>query len=159
MVYTVGEMAKLLGVTASTLRYYDKEGLLPFVERSSGGIRMFQESDIEWLQVIGCMKKAGMSIKDIRQYIEMALQGDDTIDLRLAMFHHQQEVLKQQMVELQHTMEMVDYKCWYYETAKERVRSMRRKRWSFPKSRNAFEKFGRSCALRRGLRQKYNKTA
>lgn len=61
MVYTVGEMAKLLGVTASTLRYYDKEGLLPFVERSSGGIRMFQESDIEWLQVIGCMKKAGMS--------------------------------------------------------------------------------------------------
>ena len=56
MVYTVGEMAKLLGITASTLRYYDKEGLLPFVERSSGGIRMFQESDFEWLQVIGCMK-------------------------------------------------------------------------------------------------------
>lgn len=75
MVYTVGEMAKLLGVTASTLRYYDKEGLLPFVERSSGGIRMFQDSDFEWLQVIGCMKKAGMSIRDIRQYVEMALQG------------------------------------------------------------------------------------
>ena len=112
MVYTVGEMAKLLGVAASTLRYYDKEGLLPFVERSSGGIRMFRESDIEWLQVISCMKKAGMSIKDIRQYIEMALQGDDTIDLRLAMFRRQQEVLKQQMAELQHTMEMVDYKCW-----------------------------------------------
>lgn len=107
------------GVAASTLRYYDKEGLLPFVERSSGGIRMFRESDIEWLQVIGCMKKAGMSIKDIRQYIEMALQGDDTIDLRLAMFRRQQEALKQQMAELQHTMEMVDYKCWYYETAKE----------------------------------------
>ena len=118
MIYTVGEMAQKLGVPASTLRYYDKEGLLPFVERSSGGIRMFRETDFEWLQVIRCMKKAGMSIKDIRQYIEMALQGDDTIDLRLAMFHHQQEVLKQQMVELQHTMEMVDYKCWYYETAK-----------------------------------------
>ena len=80
MVYTVGEMAKLLGVAASTLRYYDKEGLLPFVERSSGGIRMFRESDIEWLQVIGCMKKAGMSIKDIREYINLAMQGDDTID-------------------------------------------------------------------------------
>lgn len=118
MIYTVGEMAKLLGVTASTLRYYDKEGLLPFVERSSGGIRMFQESDIEWLQVIGCMKKAGMSIKDIRKYIEMALQGDDTIELRLSLFQHQQKVLKQQMEELRHTMEMVDYKCWYYETAK-----------------------------------------
>ena len=119
MVYTVGEMAKLLGITASTLRYYDKEGLLPFVERSSGGIRMFQESDFEWLQVIGCMKKAGMSIKDIRQYIEMALQGDETIGPRLAMFRHQREVLKQQMEELQRTMQMVDYKCWYYETALE----------------------------------------
>lgn len=82
MVYTVGEMAKKLDVPASTLRYYDKEGLLPFVERSSGGIRMFQESDFEWLQVIGCMKKAGMSIRDIRQYIELALRGDDTIDTR-----------------------------------------------------------------------------
>ena len=119
MVYTVGEMAKLLGVTASTLRYYDKEGLLPFVERSSGGIRMFQEKDFEWLRVIDCMKKAGMSIKDIRQYIEMALQGDDTIDLRLSMFRRQQEELKRQMEELRHTMEMVDYKCWYYETAKQ----------------------------------------
>ena len=118
MIYTVGEMARLLGVTASTLRYYDKEGLLPFVERSSGGIRMFQESDIEWLQIIGCMKKAGMSIKDIRQYIQMALQGDDTIEMRLAMFRHQQEVLMEQMEELRHTMQIVEYKCWYYETAK-----------------------------------------
>ena len=118
MVYTVGEMAKLLGVTASTLRYYDKEGLLPFVEHSSGGIRMFRESDIEWLRVIECMKKAGMSIKDIRQYIELALKGDDTIELRLMMFRRQKEVLQQKMAEMQHTMAMVEYKCWYYETAK-----------------------------------------
>lgn len=78
-------MARLLGVPASTLRYYDKEGLLPFVERSSGGIRMFKESDIEWLKVIGCMKKAGMSIKDIKLYIELAMKGNDTIDARLDM--------------------------------------------------------------------------
>lgn len=118
MVYTVGEMAKMLGVSASTLRYYDKEGLLPFVERSSGGIRMFRDSDIEWLQVIGCMKKAGMSIRDIKQYIEMALQGDETIGLRLDMFRRQREAMKAQMEELRHAMEMVEYKCWYYETAK-----------------------------------------
>ena len=62
MIYTVDEMAQKLGVPASTLRYYDKEGLLPFVERSSGGIRMFRENDFEWLQVIRCMKKAGMPI-------------------------------------------------------------------------------------------------
>lgn len=118
MVYTVGEAAKRLGISPSTLRYYDKEGLLPFVERSSGGIRMFQESDFEWLQVIECMKKAGMSIKAIREYIEMALQGDSTIDARLELFRRQQKEVEQQMVELQHTMEMLRYKCWYYETAK-----------------------------------------
>ena len=119
MAYTVGEMAKRLGVPASTLRYYDKEGLLPFVERSSGGIRMFRESDFEWLQVIGCMKKAGMSIRDIRQYIELALRGDDTIDTRLKMFTHQRDVLLAQMEEMCHTLETVEYKCWFYETARE----------------------------------------
>ena len=117
MIYTVGEMAKRLDVPASTLRFYDKEGLLPFVERSPGGIRMFQDTDLEWLQIIGCMKKAGMSIRDIRQYIELAQQGDDTIELRLAMFRRQREVLIGQLAELQHTLETVEYKCWFYETA------------------------------------------
>lgn len=115
--YTVGEMAKMLGVPASTLRYYDKEGLLPFVGRSAGGIRMFRESDLEWLRIIGCMKKAGMSIRDIRQYIELAMKGNNTIDARLEMFRRQRKVLEEQMAELQHTMDMVNYKCWYYETA------------------------------------------
>ena len=93
MLYTVGEMARMLDVPASTLRYYDKEGLLPFVMRSSGGIRMFQESDVEWLRVIACLKSAGMSIKDIRTYIELAMQGDGTIDARLALFQKQREAL------------------------------------------------------------------
>lgn len=118
MVYTVGEMARRLEVSASTLRYYDKEGLLPFVERSSGGIRMFRESDFEWLQVISCMKKAGMSIRDIRHYIELAMQGDDTIETRLQLFQHQRDVLNQQIAEMKRTLETVEYKCWFYETAK-----------------------------------------
>ena len=73
MLCTVGEMAKALGVAPSTLRYYDKEGLLPFVERSPGGIRLFRETDVEWLNVIGCLKSAGMSIGDIREYIRLAM--------------------------------------------------------------------------------------
>ena len=117
MVYTVGEMAKLLGVPASTLRYYDKEGLLPFVERSPGGIRMFQEKDYEWLKIIGCLKKAGMSLKDIREYIMLSLQGDSTIGQRLELFRKQKEELNRQMEELKQTMKVLDYKCWYYETA------------------------------------------
>ena len=78
MLYTVGEMAKLMGVAPSTLRYYDKEGLLPFVERSEGGIRVFKESDYEWLKVIECLKKTGMQLKDIRSFILMAMEGDST---------------------------------------------------------------------------------
>ena len=115
--YTVGEMARMLHVPASTLRYYDKQGLLPFVERSPGGIRVFKDSDFEWLRIIECMKKAGMSLKDIRIYIELAMQGDSTIDARLAMFRRQQDTLRAQMQQLQDTMQVLEYKCWYYETA------------------------------------------
>lgn len=117
MAYTVGEMARRLGVPASTIRYYDKEGLLPFVGRSSGGIRVFTEKDFEWLRIIECLKKTGMSLKDIREYIELAMQGDETIARRLELFRRQRTVLETRMAELQQTMDTLDYKCWFYETA------------------------------------------
>ena len=104
MAYTVGEMARRLGVPASTIRYYDKEGLLPFVGRSSGGIRVFTEKDFEWLRIIECLKKTGMSLKDIREYIELAMQGDETIARRLELFRKQRTVLETRMAELQQTM-------------------------------------------------------
>ena len=119
MLYTVGEMAKRLGIAPSTLRYYDQEGLLPFVERSSSGIRMFKDSDYEWLQVIECLKKTGMQLKDIREFIEMAMQGDETIEPRLALIRKQREVVKAQIETLQETLRTLDFKCWYYETAQE----------------------------------------
>ncbi|MGM9663181.1 MAG: MerR family transcriptional regulator [Oscillospiraceae bacterium] len=119
MFYTVGEMAKRLGISASALRYYDQEGLLPFVERSGGGIRMFKDSDYEWLKVIECLKKTGMPLKDIRDFIHMAMQGDNTIDERLALIIRRQEAVRRQMEELRQTLETLDFKRWYYETAKE----------------------------------------
>ncbi len=119
MSYTVGEMAKILDVPASTLRYYDKEGLLPFVKRTSGGIRVFENTDFEWLQIINCMKKSGMSITDIREYIHLTLEGNSTIDARLEMFKRQKEVLEKQIEEMNETLKTLEYKCWFYETAKE----------------------------------------
>lgn len=118
MLYTVGEMAKRMGVSASTLRYYDQEGLLPFVERSSGGMRMFKESDYEWLKIIECLKKTGMPLKDIRGFILMAIEGDATIDARLELIIKQQEAVRERLSELQETLETLDFKRWYYETAK-----------------------------------------
>lgn len=80
MTYTVGEIAKRLNIAPSALRYYDKEGLLPFVERSSGGIRIFREEDMDWLELIECMKCTGMPIKEIKHFIDCCVEGDNRIN-------------------------------------------------------------------------------
>ena len=117
MLYTVGEIAKKIGVAPSTLRYYDKEGLLPFVERSGGGIRMFKDADLEWLSIIECLKKTGMPIKEIKKFIDWCSEGDSTIEKRLELIDSQRDALLRKMEELQKNLKILDYKHWYYETA------------------------------------------
>lgn len=119
MFYTIGEMAKRLGVAPSTLRYYDKEGLLPFLERSSSGVRVFKDADFEWLQVIECLKKTGMSLTDIKHFIALSMQGDDTIEERLTLIVHQKEAVQAQLDDLTNTLKALEFKEWYYKTAKE----------------------------------------
>jgi len=92
--------------------------LLPFVERSSGGIRMFKDADFEWLQVIECLKKTGMQLGDIKRFIEMAMQGNETIDERLELIVNQKEAVKLRINELNATLKTLEFKHWYYETAK-----------------------------------------
>jgi len=117
MVYTVGEAAKQIKVAASTLRYCDKEGLLPFVERSDGGIRLFKAEDMSMLKTIECLKKTGMPIKEIKHFIDCCVEGDARIDERLAIIKDQQASVIEQMQELQEMLDMLDFKRWYYETA------------------------------------------
>ncbi len=119
MLYTVGEMARLLGINSSTLRYYDKEGLLPFVERSENGVRVFKDEDYAWLQIIECLKKTGMQLKDIKEFVLMAMQGDDTISNRLELIKKQRGLLMEKIYEYEKMLKILDYKCWYYETAQE----------------------------------------
>lgn len=118
MIYTVGEVAKQLNVAASTLRYYDKEGLLPFVERSSGGMRVFKDEDLSWLKTIECLKKTGMPIKDIKHFMDCCVEGDSKIDERLSIMESQRDAVIKQMKEMQEMLDMLNYKSWYYETAK-----------------------------------------
>ncbi len=118
MLYTVGEMAKKIGVAPSTLRYYDKEGLLPFVERSGGGIRMFKEDDLDWLSIIECLKKTGMPIKEIKKFVDWCIEGDSTIEQRLELIDNQREAVLKQIAQLHETLDTLNYKHWYYETAK-----------------------------------------
>lgn len=119
MIYTVGEAARQIDVAASTLRYYDKEGLLPFLERSGGGMRMFKDDDLSWLKTIECLKKTGMPIKDIKHFIDYCMEGDSRIDERLEIIRAQRESVIRQMEEMQSMLDMLSYKCWYYEKAKE----------------------------------------
>lgn len=118
MHYTIGEIAKKINISPHTLRFYAKERLLPFVERSESGIRMFKDEDFEGLMIIECLKKTGMPIKDIKTFIDWVIEGDSTIDKRLDMFKKQKEAVEKQIAELQETLELLEYKCWYYETAK-----------------------------------------
>ena len=119
MFYTVGEMAKILNIAPSTLRYYDKEGMLPFVERSGSGIRMFKDEDFEWLSIIECLKKTGMSVKNIKIFIDWCMEGDKTLEKRYEIIKRQQQAVENQIMDMQKTLELLKYKSWYYEKAKE----------------------------------------
>lgn len=118
MSYTIGELSKKLDIPASTLRYYDKEGLLPSMKRTNGGNRIFDDDTLARLAMVECLKKTGLSIKDIKTFIDWCDEGDSTIDDRLQLFLRQREAVLKQMAELKRTLQTLDYKVWYYETAK-----------------------------------------
>nr|WP_145163652.1 MerR family transcriptional regulator [Paenibacillus terrae] len=115
--FSISEAAKQLNLTIYTLRYYDKEGLLPLVERTASGKRLFKESDIEALKVIECLKTTGMPIKEIKNFISWCSEGDTTLKQRYDMFLERKAAVEAQMEELKKTMEVIEHKCFYYKTA------------------------------------------
>lgn len=117
--YTISEVAKELNLTAYTLRYYDKEGLIPFVERTPSGIRLFKQTDIDALKIIECLKSTGMPIKEIKNFIDWCSDGDATLQQRYDMFMERKATVEAQMGELKKTLELIEHKCFYYETALE----------------------------------------
>ena len=114
--YTIGQVAEMFGLPISTLRYYDKQGLFPRMERVSG-IRRFSETEIEALRVIECLKKAGMEIKDIKQFMNWCMEGASTYPQRKAMFEARKVHMEQEIKHMNRTLDMLKYKCWYYEQA------------------------------------------
>jgi len=117
MYYSIGEVANTTGIAISTLRYYDREGMFPNIERRGGGIRVFSDAEIETIKIIECLKTSGLSIKDITQFLHWCQEGDSSLQKRRDMFHERLEAVKKQMKELQKTMDVIKYKCWYYDTA------------------------------------------
>lgn len=112
----------------STLRYYDKEGLFPDIKRTSG-IRQFSEKEIEALKVIECLKKSGLEIKTIKQFMEWCVQGSETYPERKKLFETQKERVENEIIRMNKVLDMLKFKCWYYEEAikdgsEERLRSL-----------------------------------
>lgn len=117
--YGIKEAAARTGLTAYTLRYYDKMGLLPFVERSEAGLRKFKEEDFEWIELINSLKDTGMKLEDIRIFIEWSMEGDDTLLQRLNMFRDRKKAVCGQIEKLQQTLEFLEHKIHHYEKALE----------------------------------------
>ena len=118
MSYTISQAAQMTGISPSAIRYYDKEGLLPQVERKNG-IRLFSDMDIRWLHLLTCLKNTGMPIKRIREYAELAQRGDESLKERQALIRPQRQFVLDQIEQLQYYMEELDFKEWYYKKALE----------------------------------------
>lgn len=114
--YTIGQVSELFHIPISTLRYYDKEGLFPEIQRTSG-IRRFGEKEIDALRVIECLKKSGLEIKDIKQFMEWCIQGSETYPQRLNLFLKQRRQVEAELARMNRVLDMLKFKCWYYEEA------------------------------------------
>ena len=114
MTYSIKEAAEKFHLTTHTLRYYDKEGLLPSVKRTESGIRRFDDSDLEWLGLVCCLKNTGMPIKEIKRFIDWCVEGDGTLSQRIGLLCDHRRQVEQQIAELNHNLEKIDCKIDYY---------------------------------------------
>ncbi len=115
MVYSIHDVAKQFQISEHTIRFYDKEGLFPFLSRNKIGNREFTESDLEWLQLVFCLKNTGMKIKEIRQYMELCQAGEDTLQQRKNIFIHHRAFILEQMEQLKESLKLVDAKIAFYD--------------------------------------------
>lgn len=114
--YSIGQVSEMFNLPISTLRYYDKQGLFPDMERTSG-IRKFTEKEIEALRVIECLKKSGLEIKEIRQFMDWCKVGPSTYSLRKELLEKQKETVEAEIEHMNKVLDMIKFKCWYYEQA------------------------------------------
>ena len=115
--YSIGQVAAQFNLSIPTLRYYDQEGLIPNLHKNAAGARRFTAENLDTLKVIECLKLAGMPIKDIKQFMSWAAQGDSTLPQRLAMFAKLRETTQTKLAAMQQTMAFLDYKYDYYQQA------------------------------------------
>ena len=116
---TIKEVAEKYDISADTLRYYERVGMIPKVTRRPNGIRDYQESDLGWVELAICMRSAGLPIEVMIEYVKLYKEGDNTIPARLELLQEQMNVLKEQKAQIESTVERLAYKISMYEEAME----------------------------------------
>ena len=112
---TIAEVAKKYGLTADTLRYYERAGLLPDVRRTPGGVRDYSEEDCRWVEYIKCMRSAGVSVETLVEYVKLFHQGVETIEARKRLLLEQREQIIARINELNDVLTKLDWKLDGYE--------------------------------------------
>ena len=114
---TIAEVSEKCDISPDTLRYYEKEGLLPYISRTEGGVRNYTEEDCKRIEFVKCMRSAGLSIEVLKQYFELFAKGKRTLQARRDLLATEREKLQVRLAELQETMSRLDYKIAVYEKA------------------------------------------
>lgn len=112
---TITEVSKKYGLSADTLRYYEKIGLIPPVHRNSSGNRDYTEADCKWVKFIKCLRSAGLSIETLIEYVNLFQKGSDTISARKELLFEQRKQIAEKVNELQETLKFLDQKIDGYE--------------------------------------------
>lgn len=112
---TISEVSKKYGLSVDTLRYYEKAGLIPPVNRKENGIRDYTETDCGWVEFIKCMREAGLSIEVLTQYIALYAKGNRTLQQRKNLLVTERDRLKERIAQMQQTLKRLNYKISVYE--------------------------------------------
>jgi DNA-binding transcriptional MerR regulator len=110
MTYTIKQVAGRLSISEHTLRYYDRQGLMPFLKRDSNGIRLFTEDDIYFIELIMCLKRSNMSLANIKEFISLYLLGGQTNNLRMDILRNHKEAILKQIEQLRESLCIINYK-------------------------------------------------
>ena len=112
--YSIQDVSKRTGLSAHTLRYYEKEGLLSPVQRTTGGFRQYSDEDLEALGLICCLKNTGMSLQEITRFVQLTRQGDQTLKERVELLREHRESVIQRMNEMQKHLDKVTWKLNFF---------------------------------------------
>ena len=114
---TIAEVSKKYDISADTLRYYERVGMIPPVTRTASGIRDYQDSDLGWVCLAKCMRSAGLPVEAMIEYVRLYQEGDSTIPARLQLLLEQRQSLLEQKKKIDETLDRLNYKISIYEDA------------------------------------------